>query len=75
MEEHILLLSLCFSKHGIGRIENRKMDEHTILSSGRSILLKNDVLHYDFRDLTYYIHKHNWYAIREAQDYLENQNG
>lgn len=63
-------VKLMLFKHGIGRIEDRKMDEHTILSSGTSILLQNDALHYDFRDLTYYIHKHNWYAIREAQDYI-----
>lgn len=64
-------VKLMLFKYGIGRIEDRKMDEHTILSSGSTIMLNNDALHYDFRDITYYIHKHNWYAIREAQDYIE----
>ncbi len=63
-------IKLMLFKHGIGRIEDRKMDEHTILSSGSSILLKNDALHYDFKDITHYIKKHNWYATREAQDYI-----
>lgn len=63
-------IKLMLFKNGIGRIENRMMDEHTILSCGKSIELRNDALHYDFRDITYYIHKHNWYAIREAQDYI-----
>lgn len=63
-------VKLMLFKYGIGRIEDRNMDEHTILSEGTTITLSNDALHYDFRDLTYYIHKHNWYAIREAQDYI-----
>lgn len=63
-------VKLMLFKHGIGRIEDRKMDEHTIITRGTTIMLENDALHYDFRDITYYIHKHNWYAIREAQDYI-----
>ena len=63
---------LMLFKYGIGRIEVRKMDEHTILKEGKTIILKNDALHYDFRNISYYIHKHNWYATREAQDYIEN---
>ena len=63
-------IKLMLFKNGIGRIEDRKMDEHTVLSSGTSILLKNDALHYDFKDINHYIKKHNWYATREAQDYI-----
>lgn len=63
-------IKLMLFKNVIGRIEDRKMDEHTILSSGTTIMLKNDALHYDFKDISFYIHKHNWYAIREAQDYI-----
>lgn len=61
-------------KTGIGRIEKRKMDEHTILSSGKTIELKNDGLHYDFKNLNYWINKQNWYATREMQDYFEIEN-
>ncbi|MDF2943521.1 MAG: glycosyl transferase [Herbinix sp.] len=56
-------------KTGVGRIEDRKMDEHTILSAGRSISTKEKFLHYDFRNLDYFIAKMNWYATREMQDY------
>ncbi len=59
-------------KTGIGRIEDRKMDEHTILSEGESIEIKEKFLHYDFKDLTTYISKLNWYATREMQDYFED---
>lgn len=61
---------LMLFKKGFGRIEQRKMDEHTKLSSGKSLQLKNDGLHYDFKDLSYFIKKHNWYSTREAQDVI-----
>ena len=62
-------------KTGIGRIEDRKMDEHTILSKGRSISCKERFIHYDFKDMTHWVNKMNWYATREMQDYLEYKNG
>ena len=62
-------------KTGIGRIENRKMDEHTILSNGTSIYAKQRFIHYDFKDMTHWINKMNWYATREMQDYYEFKEG
>ena len=62
---------LMLFKTGIGRIENRKMDEHTILSKGKSIYCKERFIHYDFKDMTHWINKMNWYATRELQDYYE----
>jgi len=57
-------------KTGIGRIEDRKMDEHTILSEGSSIEIEERFLHYDFKNLSIYVNKLNWYATREMQDYF-----
>ena len=62
-------------KTGIGRIEERKMDEHTILSCGFAKEIKSRFLHYDFKDLTTYVKKLNWYATREMQDYFEDRFG
>lgn len=62
---------LMLFKTGIGRIEDRKMDEHTILSQGVSISCKERFIHYDFKDMTHWINKMNWYATREMQDYIE----
>ncbi len=62
---------LLIFKVGIGRIENRNIDEHTILSSGDSILLKHDAEHYAIKNIHGWIHKHNWYATRAAMDYFE----
>lgn len=64
---------LMIFKYGVGRIEDRKMDEHTILSTGSSIPLKEKFIHYDFKDLNVLISKYNWYATREMQDYYEYQ--
>lgn len=60
-------------KTGFGRIENRNMDEHTILSAGRTIEIKEKFIHYDFKDLNTYVEKLNWYATRELKDYIEEK--
>jgi glycosyltransferase involved in cell wall biosynthesis len=62
---------LMFFKTGIGYIEDRKMDEHTMLKSGQSVIAKNRFIHYDYKNLTAFINKMNWYATREMQDYFE----
>lgn len=66
---------LMLFKTGIGRIEDRKMDEHTVLSHGTSVYAKNRFVHYDFKDMTHWISKMNWYATREMQDYYEFKQG
>ena len=60
-------------KTGFGRIEDRKMDEHTLLTSGKSIEARHKFLHYDYKDLTTFIKKLNWYATREMQDYFDDR--
>ncbi|MCM3722106.1 glycosyltransferase family 2 protein [Solibacillus isronensis] len=59
-------------KHGIGNVEARNMDEHIILSHGKTMELKNDSLHNDYKDLSSWIDKHNKYSSREMMDYFEN---
>lgn len=56
----------------MGSIEIRSMDEHIVLTSGRIVEMKHDCLHFDFKDLEYFINKHNWYSSRETVDYFEN---
>lgn len=53
------------------RFEDRAMGEHVVLKEGRSILLENDCLHYDCKNLTAFIDKHNSYATREVKDYYD----
>ena len=57
-----------------GEIEDRSMDEHIILSKGKTIEMKADSLHFDFKNLEYFINKHNWYSSRETIDYFDNLN-
>lgn len=66
---------LMLFKTGLGRIEDRKMDEHTILLSGTAIHCKEKFLHYDFKDMSFWINKLNWYATKEMQDYFDFLNG
>lgn len=61
--------NLTIFKTGLGRYEDRAMGEHVVLTSGKTIDLQNDCLHYDFKNLDYWISKHNWYATREVDDY------
>lgn len=63
---------LLIFKYGKGHMEDRNMDEHIVLDSGRAIELKNDSEHHDFKDLSYWIQKHNDYSNREAMDYFEH---
>lgn len=65
---------LMLFRYGIGRIENKFMDEHSILSYGRTKELKCDGEHYDFKSIDIYIRKMNWYASREVNDFISSQN-
>lgn len=61
--------NLTIFKYGKGRYEDRAMGEHIVLTEGMTIDLKNDCIHYDFKNLDAWIDKHNKYATREVQDY------
>lgn len=62
-------------RRGIGRIENRRRDAHSIISEGENASIRSRFLHYDFKDLSSYIRRYNWYATRELMDYLDSKNG
>ncbi|MEK7629851.1 MAG: glycosyltransferase family 2 protein [Patescibacteria group bacterium] len=55
-------------RNGKGRSEERKMDEHIILSEGRSEQFKNDFIDDNKKDLKSWIQKHKNYASREAEE-------
>lgn len=60
-------------KTGKGVIEDRKMDEHTILLEGTALPIQEKFIHYDYKDLDSYVKKLNWYATREMQDYFDSR--
>lgn len=59
-------------KNGKAHIENRSMDEHMVLDEGRSVQMKNDCLHCDYKSIGVWIDKHNNYSERETQDYFKS---
>lgn len=61
-------------KAGRGSIEDRHMDEHIILDSGKTIEAKKDSEHLAFRGLTFFTNKYNWYSTKGAMDYFEQKN-
>lgn len=60
-------------KNGKGACENRWMDEHIVLSEGRSERLQLDFVDENLNELSWWINKHNSYASREAIDYFLKQ--
>ena len=48
------------------------MDEHLVCSEGRVAQLKHDIIDENHKGMTFWIDKHNRYADREMQDYLED---
>ena len=61
-------------KRGKAHMENRNMDEHIVLDEGKSVEMKNDCLHQDFKSLYAWIEKHNKYSDREVLDYFKREN-
>jgi glycosyltransferase involved in cell wall biosynthesis len=53
-----------------GKIEERWMDEHIKLSTGKTIQFESDLVDDNLNDLTWWTTKHNNYATREAVDVL-----
>ena len=61
-------------KFGKAHIEIRNMDEHMTLDEGKTVEMKNDCLHQDFKTLHEWIDKHNKYSDREVLDYFDREN-
>ena len=64
---------LLIYRTGKGTIEDRAMDEHIILSEGKTVELKNDSYHHDYKGLTEWVDKHNRYSDREMIDYFRQK--
>ena len=67
------LVLLRIWRRGHGRIENRWMDEHMILQSGRTITFEGGFADHNLNDLTFFTDKHNKYATREAIDVINER--
>lgn len=58
-------------KNGIGKMEQRNMDEHIYLTSGKAVHMQMDSIHDDYKNLSAWIDKHNNYSNKEVLDYFK----
>lgn len=62
-------------RNGLGRSEERLMDEHIVLSGGDSITLDNDFVDENLNNLSWFCKKHVDYSVREAAEMVDLQYG
>jgi glycosyltransferase involved in cell wall biosynthesis len=67
------LVLLRIWRRGQGRIEDRWMDEHIILSGGRTVTFDGGFADHNLKDLSFFTDKHNKYATREAIDVINQR--
>lgn len=67
------MLRLFRYKHGF--CEERWMDEHIVLTQGKSVLYDNYFVDHNLNSLGWWTQKHNGYSIREAIDLLDVELG
>lgn len=58
---------------GYGRVEDRWMDEHVVISSGETTTFDGGFADHNLNDLTFFTDKHNKYATREAIEVLNHK--
>jgi len=56
-----------------GRIEQRWMDEHIVLTEGCSVTFKHDFCDHNLHGISWWTNKHNRYATREAIEILNKR--
>lgn len=62
-----------FFKYGIGRCQDRAMDEHIITSKGRDYRLKGEFADNNLNTMDWWREKHRGYAKREAVDAIAGE--
>jgi glycosyltransferase involved in cell wall biosynthesis len=65
-----LLLRIFRVGHGMS--EMKMMDEHLVITDGKTITFKNDFSDKNNKSLEWWISKHNWYSNKEVLDYQMN---
>ncbi len=65
---------LRFWRSGVGQIEQRWMDEHIVLSRGRTQqILGGDLVDHNLNDIGWWTDKHNRYATRHMVDFINRE--
>jgi len=69
------LILLRIFRKGMGRVEDRWMDEHLYVTAGRTLTFEQPFSDWNLGDLSAFTDKHNRYATREAVDVLNRRYG
>lgn len=64
------LMMLRIFRPGKGHIEDRWMDEHIVVTEGRTVVFDGNFADHNLNDLTFFVDKHNGYATKEAIEVL-----
>lgn len=67
------LMLLRLWRRGQGAVEDRWMDEHMVVTGGRTVTMTNDFADENLADLSAFTEKHNKYATREAIEVLNQR--
>ncbi|OYT97736.1 MAG: glycosyl transferase [Pseudomonas sp. PGPPP3] len=67
------LLMLRLWRVGYGRVEDRWMDEHVVVLGGEITTFEGGFADHNLNNLTYFIDKHNKYAVREAIEVISQR--
>lgn len=69
------LILLRIWRRGHGRVEDRWMDEHMLVTGGSTVTFEADFADDNLNDLSFFVDKHNKYATREAIEILNQRHG
>jgi glycosyltransferase involved in cell wall biosynthesis len=67
------LLLLRIWRRGKARIEQRWMDEHMLLTEGRTVTFNGGFSDINLNNISFFVDKHNRYATREAVDVINQR--
>lgn len=60
-------------RNGKGRCESLFMDEHIVVTGGKTVSINADIIDKNNKDLTFWTDKHNKYASREVLDIINKE--
>lgn len=58
-------------RRGHGRYEQRMMDEHIVISDGKTVEFENDFCDHNLNNISWFCRKHVEYAVREAAEMID----
>jgi glycosyltransferase involved in cell wall biosynthesis len=60
-------------RNGYGKSEDKVMDEHLIIMEGKAVTFENDFSDNNYKNLSWWTMKHNWYTDKNVMDYQKRK--